>query len=340
MVLQRKSAYNIAIAGATGAVGKTFLNILEERNFPVGNLRLLASAKSAGKKIRFRDNEYTVEELTHNSFQDIDISLFSAGASRSKEFAGSAVKAGSVVIDNSSAFRMDADVPLVVPEVNPNDAFDNKGIIANPNCTTIIMLVPLKPLHDYGNIKRVVVSSYQSASGAGAAAVRELEEQARAWSRGDKLSVSSFAHQLLFNVIPHVDAFTDNGYTKEEMKMFNETRKMLHSDDIKVSATCVRVPVLTAHSESIFIETEKKITYKKAVELLSNADGVKVYDNPGGNQYPMPLITSGQDLCYVGRIREDISCDNGLSFWVSGDQLRKGAAANAVQIAELLINKN
>ncbi len=337
MIVKKKSSYNVAVVGATGAVGQTFLDILSERKFPIDNLRLLASSKSAGKKISYNGKEYVVEELTHDSFKDIDIALFSAGASRSKEFAHSAVKAGAVVVDNSSAFRMDKDVPLVVPEVNPEDVFSNNGIIANPNCTTIIMLVPLKPLHDYGKIKRIVVSSYQSASGAGAAATIELMEQAKAWSKGENLNVNAFAHQLLFNVIPHIDSFTDNGYTKEEMKMYNETQKMLHSNEIKVSATCVRVPVLTAHSESIYIETERKITAEKAKELLSNAAGVKLYDNPDEKQYPMPLLASGQDLCYAGRIREDISFENGLSLFVSGDQLRKGAATNAVQIAELLI---
>lgn len=337
MMVQKKSAYNVAIVGATGAVGQTFLDILSERNFPINELKLLASSRSTGKKMEYNGKEYTIEELTHNSFEGVDIALFSAGASRSKEFAPSAVKAGAIVVDNSSAFRMDKDVPLVVPEVNPEDVQKNNGIIANPNCTTIIMLVPLKPLHDYGKIKRVVVSSYQSASGAGAAATMELMNQAKAWSKGEKLEVNAFAHQLLFNVIPHIDAFTENGYTKEEMKMFNETRKMLHSDEIRVSATCVRVPVLTAHSESVFIETEKKITPEKARELLQNAPGVKLYDNPDEKVYPMPLLASGQDLCYVGRIREDIAYENGLSFFVSGDQLRKGAATNAVQIAELLI---
>lgn len=337
MIPQKKSAYNVAVVGATGAVGQTFLDILSERKFPIDNLKLLASSRSAGKKMQYNGKEYTVEELTHDSFKDIDIALFSAGASRSKEFAPSAVKDGAVVVDNSSAFRMDKDVPLVVPEVNPEDALKNNGIIANPNCTTIIMLVPLKPLHDYAKIKRVVVSSYQSASGAGAAATMELMEQTKAWSKGESIEVKAFAHQLLFNVIPHIDVFTENGYTKEEMKMYNETRKMLHSDEIKVSATCVRVPVLTAHSESVLIETEKKLTPEKARELLSNAPGVKLYDNPDEKQYPMPLLASGQDLCYVGRIREDIAYDNGLSFFVSGDQLRKGAATNAVQIAELLI---
>ncbi len=335
--LQKKPAYNVAVAGATGAVGDTFLKILEERNFPIAELKLLASARSAGKKLRFRGKEYVVEEMTHDSFGGVDIALFSAGGSRSLEFAPSAVKAGAVVIDNSSAFRMEKDVPLVVPEVNPEDAFTHKGIIANPNCTTIIMLVPLKPLHDYAGIKRVIVSSYQSTSGAGAMAMEELKSQTKAWVKGEPINVEHFAHQILFNVIPHVDSFTDNWYTKEEMKMYNETRKMLHSDTISVSATCVRVPVLTAHSESVFIETERKISREKAMELLSSAPGVKLADDPGNKTYPMPIDAAGQDLCLVGRIREDISCDNGLSFWVSGDQLRKGAATNAVQIAELLI---
>ena len=336
-MLQKKSAYNVAVVGATGAVGDTFLKILEERNFPIAELKLLASARSVGKKLRFKGKEYSVEELTHNSFCGTDIALFSAGGSRSLEFAPSAVKAGAVVIDNSSAFRMDSNVPLVVPEVNPDDAFKHQGIIANPNCTTIIMLVPLKPLHDYAKIKRVVVSSYQATSGAGALAMEELKSQTIAWVKSEPIKVEHFAHQILFNVIPHVDSFTDNGYTKEEMKMFNETRKMLHSDTIAVSATCVRVPVLTAHSESVFIETEKKISKEKAIALLSSASGVRVIDDPANKVYPMPLDAAGQDLCLVGRIREDISCDNGLSFWVSGDQLRKGAATNAVQIAELLI---
>lgn len=338
--LAKKPSYNVAIAGATGAVGETFLNILAERNFPIADLKMLASARSVGKKITFKNKEYTVQELTHDSFEGVDIALFSAGAARSLEFAPSAVKAGAVVIDNSSAFRMEQDVPLVVPEVNPEDAFlayEQRGIIANPNCTTIIMIVPLKPLHDYAKIKKVIVSSYQSASGAGAKAMEELMTQTKDWTNGKPLTVNQFAHQLLFNVIPHVDSFMDNGYTKEEMKMFNETRKMFHSNDIKVSATCVRVPVLTAHSESVTIETEKKLTADKVRELLSKAPGVKLVDTPANKEYPMPLHSSGQDLCYVGRIREDLAFENGITFWVSGDQLRKGAATNAIQIAELLI---
>jgi len=333
----KKSEYNVAIAGATGAVGETFLKILEERNFPIKNLKLLASKRSLGKKIKFKDREYTVEELTHDSFKDVDIALFSAGASRSLEFAPSAVKAGALVIDNSSAFRMDEDVPLVVPEVNPDDAFKSKGIIANPNCTTIIMVVALKPLYDYSKIKRVVVSSYQSASGAGAQAMEELIQQTKDWANNREIKVEKFQYQLLFNVIPHIDKFMENGYTKEEMKMFNETRKIMGDNSIKVTATCVRVPVLSAHSEAVTVETESEITVEKARELFQNAKGIKLLDNPEKNEYPMPLFVAGKDDCYVGRIRKDISAENSLNFWVVGDQLRKGAALNAIQIAELFI---
>ncbi|WP_265823138.1 aspartate-semialdehyde dehydrogenase [Geovibrio ferrireducens] len=335
--LQKKEAYNVAIAGATGAVGETFLQILEERNFPIAELRLLASKRSVGKTLKFKGKDYTVQELTHDSFKDIDIALFSAGGGRSLEFAPSAVKAGAVVVDNSSAYRMDDEVPLVVPEVNPQDAFKHKGIIANPNCTTIIMVVALQPLHAYSRIKRVVVSSYQSSSGAGAQAMQELMDQTKSWSEGKEIKVEKFVNQLLFNVFPHIDSFTANGYTKEEMKMFNETRKIMGDKDIKVSATCVRVPVLSAHSEAVTVETEKEITPELARELFSKAPGLIVKDNPEKNEYPMPLYVAGQDHCYVGRIRKDISADNTLSFWVVGDQLRKGAATNAVQIAELLI---
>jgi len=333
----KKSEYNVAIAGATGAVGETFLQILEERNFPIKNLKLLASKRSSGKKIKFKDKEYTVEELTHDSFKDVDIALFSAGASRSLEFAPSAVKSGALVIDNSSAFRMEEDIPLVVPEVNPDDAFKSSGIIANPNCTTIIMVVALKPIHDYSKIKRVVVSSYQSASGAGAQAMEELIQQTKDWANNREIKVEKFQYQLLFNVIPHIDKFMENGYTKEEMKMFNETRKIMGDNSIKVSATCVRVPVLSAHSEAVTVETESEITVEKARELFKNAKGVKLLDNPEKNEYPMPLFVAGKDDCYVGRIRKDISAENSLNFWVVGDQLRKGAALNAIQIAELFI---
>jgi len=334
-----KSKYNVAIVGATGAVGGVFLDILEKRKFPVGNLKLLASSRSAGRKIPFKGKEYKIEELTHNSFKGVDIALFSAGGSISKEYAPSAVKSGAVVVDNSSAFRLGDGVPLVVPEVNPAAAFKHKGIIANPNCTTIIMLVALKPLYDYSKIKRVIVSSYQAASGAGARGVDEVLNQAKSWSEGKDLNIEYFQHQLLFNVIPHIDQFTDNGYTKEEMKMFNETRKIMGDEDIRVSATCVRVPVMTSHSEAITIETEEKITPDKAKELFNRAPGIMLMDNTDANEYPMPLYTSGKDNCYVGRIREDLAYENGLTFWVSGDQLVKGGALNAVQIAELICSE-
>lgn len=331
--------YNVAIAGATGAVGEIMLRILEERNFPVDKLVLLASKRSVGKELYFKNKKYKVEELKHDSFKNVQIALFSAGASISKEFAPSAVLAGTTVIDNSSAFRMEKDVPLVVPEVNPKDAFKHKGIIANPNCTTIIMVVALKPLHDYSRIKRVVVSTYQAASGAGAKAMAELESQARAWAENKEIKVQHFKHQLLYNIIPHIDVFLDNGYTKEEMKMFNETRKIMGDDNIKVTATCVRIPVFTAHSEAITVETESPITPEKARELFEKAPGIKIVDDVSNNKYPMPLFAASQDDCFVGRIRKDVSNDNGLSFFVSGDQLRKGAALNAIQIAELLLEK-
>lgn len=332
------NGFRVALAGATGAVGRTMLDILDERNFPVKSIRMLASERSVGKKIEFKGEEHVVELLAKDSFKDIDIALFSAGAGRSKEFCPAAVEAGAVVVDNSSAFRMDPDVPLVVPEVNEADIalHKKKGIIANPNCTTIIMVVPLKPLHDYGKIKRVIVSTYQSTSGAGAKAMEELKAQVRAWTEGKPYEVEAFKHRIAFNVIPHIDVFMENAFTREEMKMVNETRKIMGDDSIKVCATTVRVPVFTAHSESINIETEKKITPEKARELLSNAPGVKVLDNPAENEYPMPIHASGTDECWVGRIREDDTVDNGLAFWVSGDQLRKGAATNAVQIAEIL----
>ncbi len=333
--------YNVAIAGATGAVGEVFLEILEQRNFPIKNLRLLASERSVGRKIKFKGEELTVEKLQKDSFKNIDIALFSAGGDRSKEFAPHAAESGAVVIDNSSAFRMDPDVPLVVPEVNEQDIalYKKKGIIANPNCTTIIMVVPLKPLHDYARIKRVVVSSYQAVSGAGAKAMAELDNQVRQYVKGEEIKVSALAYQIAFNLIPQIDVFTDNFYTKEEMKMVNETRKIMGDTSINVTATTVRVPVFRCHSEAVTIETEKKITRDKAIELLSSAAGVTVIDDPQNKKYPMPLFLSGTDDCYVGRIREDISCEKGLSMWIVGDQLRKGAALNAIQIAEVLIKK-
>ncbi len=334
----KRESYNVAVAGATGAVGGEILKILDERNFPIKELRLLASSRSAGKYINFKGREYKVDELRKDSFENIDITLFSAGASRSREFASAAVASGAIVIDNSSAFRMDNDVPLVIPEVNPKDAFKHKGIIANPNCTTIVMLMALKPLYDYSRIKRIIVSSYQAASGAGLKAMNELSDQAVCWAKGKDIKVSEFSYQLLFNVIPQVDIFMPNRYTKEEMKMADETKKMLHDPDLKISATCVRIPVFRAHSESITVEFEDEITPEIAIELIEKFPGVRLVDDIENSIYPMPLFVSGKDECEVGRIRQDLNGKNWLSMWIAGDQIRKGAALNAVQIAELLIS--
>jgi aspartate-semialdehyde dehydrogenase len=332
-----KDRYNVAVMGVTGAVGTCMLKILEERQFPVGNIKMLASARSAGKKIVFNGKEYTVEELKHDSFKDVEIVLSSAGAGRSKEFAPSAVKAGAVVIDNTSQFRMDPEVPLVVPEVNPHDIKKHKGIIANPNCSTIQMVVALAPIHKIANIKRIIVTTYQSVSGAGQSAVTELAEQTKAWISGQTLKVAKFPYQIAFNLIPHIDVFLENGYTKEEMKMVHETRKILGDDSIMVNPTCVRVPVFYAHSESVTIETEKKISVKEVRDMLSCALGVRVIDDVAQGHYPMPYQAGGTDDVYVGRIREDESVEKGISMWVVSDNLRKGAALNAVQIAEELI---
>lgn len=329
--------FRVGIMGATGAVGSVMRSILEERNFPISELRPLASHRSAGKKLVFKGEDIEVREMKEDSFQGLDIVLASAGGAVSKQFAPHVKAAGAVMIDNTSAFRMDPEVPLVIPEVNPEDAFLHKGLIANPNCTTIVMLVALKPLHDAARIKRIVVSSYQAVSGSGVAAMRELEQQTKQYAAGKPFAVEAYPHQIAFNVIPHVDIFQENGYTREEMKMVNETRKMLHDDSLQVSATCVRVPVFTSHSESLQIETERKLTADQARELLSQAPGLRVVDDPANSQYPMPLATSGQDDVFVGRIREDISHPQGLALWVAGDQLRKGAALNTVQIAELLV---
>ncbi len=327
-----------AVVGASGAVGQEFLKILEERDLPIDELVLFGSPRSAGSVYTFRGEELTVKLLQHNDdFKGIDIALVSAGGSASKEYAETITKHGAIMIDNSSAFRMDSDVPLVVPEVNPVDALNApRNIIANPNCTTIQMVVALNALEKISHIKRVRVSTYQSASGAGAAAMDELVEQYAELGRGDEPTIDKFAFQLAYNVIPQVDVFADNDYTKEEMKMFNETRKIMHSD-IKVSSTCVRVPVMRAHSESIWIETEEKITPAQAREAFAVAEGVVLMDEPAAKEYPMPLFIAGKDPVYVGRIREDISSDNGLTFWCVADQIKKGAALNAVQIAEWLI---
>jgi aspartate-semialdehyde dehydrogenase len=337
-----KKSFNVAIAGATGAVGGVFIDILRERRFPIRELRLLASARSVGRKLRFGDSTIAVEELGHDSFEGTEIAFFSAGGSRSKEFAPSAAKAGAVVVDNSSAFRMDPEVPLVVPELNEEKIAERraKGIIANPNCTTIVMLMGLGPIHRAFGARRVVGVSYQAVSGAGAAAMRELEDQVRAWTAGKPLEVKAFPHQIAFNLIPHIDAFLEDGFTKEEMKLVHETRKILGDDSIRVCPTTVRVPVFAAHAVSVTVETEKPVTVDAAREVFAKAPGLQVIDDPQASRYPMPLDATGQDDCFVGRIRKDPSVENGLTFWIVGDQLRKGAALNAVQIAERMIEKD
>ncbi|MBP3510889.1 MAG: aspartate-semialdehyde dehydrogenase [Prevotella sp.] len=327
----------VAIVGASGAVGQEFLRVLAEREFPMDDLVLFGSERSAGRKYEYRGKEYEVKLLKHgDDFKDIDIAFTSAGAGTSKEFADDITRYGAVMIDNSSAFRMDEDVPLVVPECNAADALVRpRGIIANPNCTTIMMVVVLQPLEQLSHIRRIRVASYQSASGAGAAAMAELQQQYGEIISGQPVTVSKFPHQLAYNVIPQIDVFQPNGYTKEEMKMFNETRKIMHSD-VKCSAMCVRVSSLRAHSESVWIETESPITVEQARAALAAAPGVTVQDDPANLVYPMPLDTAGKDDIYVGRIRQDLSDDCGLTLWLSGDQIRKGAALNAVQIAEYL----
>ncbi len=329
----------IAIVGASGAVGQEFLTILNERvDFPIDELLLFGSARSAGTKYTFRDKEIEVKLLQHNDdFKGVDIALTSAGASTSKEYAETITKHGTLMIDNSSAFRMDEDVPLVVPEVNPEDALNTpRGIIANPNCTTIQMVVALNAIEKLSHIKRVHVATYQSASGGGAQAMAELKHQYEEIVAGEEPTVNKFAYQLAYNVIPHIDVFTDNDYTKEEMKMYHETRKIMHSD-IAVSATCVRVPVMRAHSESIWVETEQDITVEQARKAFAEGEGIVLMDEPAEKVYPMPLFIAGKDPVYVGRIRKDISGENGLAFWCVAHQIKKGAALNAVQIAEWII---
>ncbi len=331
---------NIAIVGASGAVGQEFLRVLAEQNFPIDELRLFGSTRSAGRAYTFRNKEYIVKELTHDAddFKGIDFAFTSAGAGTSKEFADTITAHGALMIDNSSAFRMDPDVPLVVPEVNGADAFNApRRIIANPNCTTIQMVVALKPINDLSPIRRVHVASYQAASGAGASAMAELEQQYADLTAGREPKVEKFAYQLAYNVIPHIDVFQDNGYTKEEMKMYNETKKIMHAPGLDVSATCVRVPVMRAHSEAIWTETEQPLELDAVREAFTRAEGLVVMDNPADKQYPMPLFIAGKDPVYVGRIRKDLANPNGLSFWIVGDQIKKGAALNAVQIAQYII---
>lgn len=336
--------YNVAILGATGAVGQEFLNLIEERNFPFANLKLLASKRSAGKKIRFMGREYTVEEATDDSFQGVEIALFAGGAA-SKAFAPAAVKAGAVVIDNSSAFRMDPEVPLVVPEVNPQAIARHKGIIANPNCSTIIMVMALKPLYDLSKIRRIVVSTYQAVSGGGKEAMAELEQQVQDIVAGKEVTANILPgaslpkhYQIAFNLIPQIDVFQDNLYTKEEMKMINETKKIMEDDAMRITATTVRVPVYRSHAESVNVEFADEVSVEAAKKALAAFPGVTMRDDPVEMEYPMPLETSGRNDVEVGRLRRDESIEHGLNFWVCGDQIRKGAALNALQIAEYMIS--
>ena len=327
----------IAIVGASGAVGQELLKVLEERKFPITELRLFGSVRSAGTEYSFAGKKHVVKELVHgDDFKGVDIAFTSAGASVSREYAEDITRFGAIMIDNSSAFRMEEDVPLVVPEVNAADAFNRpRNIIANPNCTTIQMVVALQAIEKISHIRRVHVATYQAASGAGAQAMAELETQYRQVLAGEEVTVNKFAYQLAYNLIPQIDVFTDNDYTKEEMKMYNETRKIMHSD-IAVSATCVRVPALRAHSESIWLETEEPISAAQAKDAFRNGNGCVLMDEPENKKYPMPLFLSGTDKVYIGRVRTDISRENGLTFWCVGDQIRKGAALNAVQIAEVI----
>lgn len=326
---------NIAILGVTGAVGQEFLTILEQRKFPIANLKLLASERSAGQKISWQGKTYHIEVATPDSFKGMDVVLSSAGGSTSKKLAPEAVKAGALVVDNTSAFRMDPNVPLVIPEINPEDIFKHKGIIANPNCSTIIMLVPLFPLHKVAKIKRIVSATYQAASGAGAKAMQELENQSREILEGKKATREVFPHQIAFNLFSHNSAIAEGGYCEEEVKMMKETKKIFHDEKVQVVATTIRVPVFRAHSEALFVEFEKFLSPEQARDILSKAPGVKLVDEPMKNYFPMPIEASGQDDVLVGRIRQDSTALNGLALFVSGDQLRKGAALNAVQIAEV-----
>ncbi|MDR1023164.1 MAG: aspartate-semialdehyde dehydrogenase [Prevotellaceae bacterium] len=331
----------VAIVGTSGAVGQEFLKLLEQRNFPLDDLLLFGSERSAGRIYTFKGKDVAVKELRHNDdFKGVSIAFTSAGGSISKEFAGTITKHGAVMIDNSSAFRMDSDVPLVVPEVNAEDSKNRpRGIIANPNCSTIIMVVALKAIEQLSHIRRVHVATYQSASGAGAAAMAELEAQLRQALSGDKPAIEKFKYQLAFNLIPQIDVFADNDYTKEELKMYSETRKIMHSD-VEVSATCVRVPVTRAHSEAVWVETETPLAAQDVRTALANAPGVTLIDDPAGSKYPMPLFAANKDDVYAGRIRKDLANPNGVTLWLSGDQIRKGAALNAVQIAEYLIENS
>jgi len=327
----------VAVVGATGAVGQTTLRLLCERKFPVRVLRAFASERSVGKMVKFGDESIAIERVSADSFKGVDFAFFSAGAAQSREFAPLAVKAGAIVVDKSSAFRMEPDVPLIVPEINPDAARRHKGIVACPNCTTIVTVMPLKPLHDAGRLRRVIATSFQAVSGAGVGGIEDLREQSLAWARGETIKPKHFLHQIAFNLIPHIDKFVEGGYTGEEIKLVNEVRKILDSPELALSPTTVRVPVFTAHSIAINAETERPVGAAKAREAFEHFPGLRVFDDPAHNCYPMPILAEGHDDCFVGRIRDDISRPNALNFWVVGDQLRKGAALNGIQIAELLI---
>jgi aspartate-semialdehyde dehydrogenase len=327
----------VAVVGVTGAVGQTTLRILEERKFPVRELRAFASSRSAGKTVTFKGEAVRVQEVGPAAFKGVEIALFSAGSAQSKEHAPLAVQAGAVVVDKSNAFRMDPHVPLVVPEINAHAVRGHRGIVACPNCTSIVTVMPLKPLHDAGRLRRVVATSFQAVSGAGVNGVDELRSQTLAWARGETMTPRFFPHQIAFNLIPHIDKFGADGYTGEEIKLVNELRKILELPELLISPTTVRVPVFTAHSVAVNAETEVKLGRERAREAFAGFPGLKLWDEPSENRYPMPVVVEGQDDCYVGRIREDLSSPNGLNFWVVGDQLRKGAALNGIQIAELLI---
>ncbi len=330
----------VAILGATGLVGQEFIKILQQRDFPMLSLKLLASEASAGKKLAFGKGEIEVQQATHSSFDDVDLALFSAGGARSLEFAPVAAKGGAVVVDNSAAWRMDPEIPLVVPEVNPEDLAKHNGIIANPNCSTIQMVMALYPLHKVNPIKRIIVDSYQAVSGTGKEAVEELSQQTKALVNGQDATAKVYPHRIAFDVLPHIDVFLENGYSKEEAKMTNETRKIMHAEEIAVSATCVRVPVYRGHSEAVHVEFSKPMSPQKARDILSRSPGVVVQDDPKANLYPLPICAADRDEVFVGRLRKDVSHPNGLAMWIVSDNLRKGAALNAVQIAEELIKRN
>lgn len=327
----------VAVVGATGAAGQTTLRILEERKFPVRELRCFASERSVGKTVTFAGEAIRLQRVEASAFKGVDIAICSAGSSQSREYAPLMVRAGAIVVDKSNAWRMDPAVPLVVPEINPHAARHHQGIIASPNCTTIVTVMPLKPLHDAGRLRRVVATSYQAVSGAGVGGIEDLREQTLAWARGESVAPRHFAHPIAFNLIPAIDRFADDGYTGEELKLVNETRKILELPDLPVAPTTVRVPVFTCHSVAVNAETEEKITASRARELFARFPGLRVWDEPAEQRYPMPVVVEGQDDCFVGRVREDLSHPRALNFWVVGDQLRKGAATNAVQIAELVL---